>query len=102
MKAIKHALTERFYLWEDARTIAESDPEIDLSGKGAAYKPHSYYEAEEAALEAEKQDTEEGQHQLQEGQALEPEVGPEEAGAEKVDPSTLPPKPTETQQTTQP
>ncbi|EMR69743.1 putative 50s ribosomal protein l4 protein [Eutypa lata UCREL1] len=102
MKAIKHALTERFYLWEDARTLAESDPEIDLSGNGDAYKPRDYYEAETTAPEAEagKQDTEEGQHQLQDGQALEPEVGPEKTGAEKVDPSTLPSRPAETQQQT--
>ncbi|CCF45257.1 hypothetical protein CH063_14395 [Colletotrichum higginsianum] len=41
MKAIKHVLTERFYVWEDARRLAEEDPEIDLSGEGEAYKPLS-------------------------------------------------------------
>ncbi|TQN68074.1 54S ribosomal protein L4 [Colletotrichum shisoi] len=41
MKAIKHVLTERFYVWEDARRLAEEDPEIDLSGEGEVYKPLS-------------------------------------------------------------
>lgn len=44
MKAIKHVLTERFYVWEDARKLAENDPEIDLSGEGAAYTPMLGYE----------------------------------------------------------
>jgi hypothetical protein len=33
-KAIKHALTERYYSWEDARKLAESDPEIDIEEDG--------------------------------------------------------------------
>jgi len=42
MKAIKHTLTERYYVWEEARKLAESDPEIDLSGRtGAIYTPSS-------------------------------------------------------------
>ncbi|KXH65033.1 hypothetical protein CNYM01_11945 [Colletotrichum nymphaeae SA-01] len=44
MKAIKHVLTERFYLWEDARRLAENDPEINLSGGGEAYTPLAGYE----------------------------------------------------------
>ncbi|RYP68307.1 hypothetical protein DL769_005531 [Monosporascus sp. CRB-8-3] len=98
MKAIRHALTERYYLWEDARVLAESDPEIDLSGNGEAYKPRNYFEAEEA-LDAEKQAVEEGS---QESQPLESELEPEKTGAEKIDPSTLPSRPVETQQTTRP
>ncbi|KAH6690366.1 50S ribosomal protein L4 [Plectosphaerella plurivora] len=39
MKAIKHVLTERYYAWEDAYQLAHEDPEINLSGKGPAYKP---------------------------------------------------------------
>ncbi|KAI0478817.1 MRP-L47-domain-containing protein [Xylariaceae sp. FL0804] len=42
MKAIRHTLTERFYAWEDARTLAETDPEVDLSGEGTAYTPLGY------------------------------------------------------------
>lgn len=37
MQAIKHVLTERWYVWEDARIIAMNDPTVDLSGKGPAY-----------------------------------------------------------------
>lgn len=45
MKAIKHALTERYYTWEDATEIAESDPEIDLQAEdGKFYKPSTYEE----------------------------------------------------------
>ncbi|RYP37200.1 hypothetical protein DL767_003019 [Monosporascus sp. MG133] len=98
MKAIRHALTERYYLWEDARVLAESDPEIDLSGNGEAYKPRNYFEAEEA-LDSEKQAVEESS---QEGQPLESEFEPEKTGAEKTDPSTLPSRPVETQQTARP
>ncbi len=94
MKAIRHTLTERFYLWEDARKLAESDPEIDLGNTVEAYKPRSYLEEEEAAVDGENQGTGEGQ-QLHEGQAPETEADPK-TGAEKIDPSTLPAKPAET------
>ncbi|MCJ1368097.1 54S ribosomal protein L4 mitochondrial [Acarospora aff. strigata] len=37
-RAIKHALTERFYAWQSARGIAATDPEIDLTAaEGGAY-----------------------------------------------------------------
>ncbi|POS78630.1 50S ribosomal protein L4 [Diaporthe helianthi] len=50
--AIKHALTERFYAWEDARKLAQDDPEISLGGQEPAYIPaQSHLESEEAALE---------------------------------------------------
>ncbi len=42
MKAIKHVLTERQYLWEDARELAKADQEIDLTGKGPAFTPKDY------------------------------------------------------------
>ncbi|KAF2835241.1 MRP-L47-domain-containing protein [Patellaria atrata CBS 101060] len=39
-KAIKHALTERWYAWEDARKLARNDEEIDLfATEGNAYNP---------------------------------------------------------------
>lgn len=38
-RAIKHALTERWYAWEDARKLAATQRRIDLSGKGPAYTP---------------------------------------------------------------
>ena len=41
MRAIKHTLTERWYVWEDARKLAQDDPEIVLSeyGHGPIYRP---------------------------------------------------------------
>lgn len=50
--AIKHTLTERFYAWEDARKLAQEDPEVNLSGEEPAYIPEgSHLESEEAAWE---------------------------------------------------
>ncbi|CAK7228542.1 54S ribosomal protein L4 mitochondrial [Sporothrix curviconia] len=49
MSRIKHVLTERFYVWEDAMDLAQSDPEIDLSGSGPAFRPAAYLEEEPAA-----------------------------------------------------
>ncbi|KAI0828090.1 MRP-L47-domain-containing protein [Hypoxylon sp. FL0890] len=74
MKSIKHALTERFYLWEDARKLAETDPEIDLSNTNRPYAPSSY-------LEEEIQSAEPVEGQQEES---------EKSAAEKVDPSTIP------------
>ncbi|OTB00093.1 hypothetical protein M426DRAFT_324599 [Hypoxylon sp. CI-4A] len=80
MKAIKHALTERYYLWEDARQLAETDPEVDLSDTNRPYTPSSYLEEEKLSTEpAEGQDT-------------------EKVAAERVDPSTLPSDTTGAQQ----
>ncbi|KAI1775254.1 MRP-L47-domain-containing protein [Hypoxylon cercidicola] len=82
MKAIKHTLTERFYLWEDARKLAETDPEIDLSNYRQPFTPSSYLDEDVRNAEP------------SEGQAETPET----PATEKVDPSTLPPNATETQQ----
>lgn len=82
MKAIKHALTERFYLWEDARQLAETDPEINLNDYKHPYTPSSYMEEEIQKVEPAEGPTE----------------GNEKSAAEKVDPSTLPPNATEAQQ----
>lgn len=38
-KRIRHVLTERYYAWSEARELAETDPEVDLSGRGPAYSP---------------------------------------------------------------
>lgn len=49
MRAIKHALTERFYTWQDAAQVATSDPEINLDGKdGQVYTPSAYEDEYEA------------------------------------------------------
>ncbi len=54
MRGIKHALTERFYVWEDAVELAQTDPEIDLSGEGPAFRPAGYFEEEPAAAALEE------------------------------------------------
>ncbi|KAI1006650.1 hypothetical protein K3495_g1567 [Podosphaera aphanis] len=45
-RGIKQVLTERWYSWTEARTLAQKDPEIDLSGDGPAYRPKSFFEEE--------------------------------------------------------
>ncbi|KAF4977182.1 hypothetical protein FZEAL_6259 [Fusarium zealandicum] len=59
-RAIKHALTERFYTWQDAIEVAMGDSEIDLQGSnGQVYTPSAYEdeveteEWEQAAADAE-------------------------------------------------
>ncbi|RFU76628.1 50s ribosomal l4 [Trichoderma arundinaceum] len=50
MRAIKHALTERFYTWQDAVEVAKSDPEINLEGgEGQVYTPSAYEEGYDEA-----------------------------------------------------
>ena len=38
-RGIKHALTERYYAWQEALKVAEKDPEVNLNGRGAVYSP---------------------------------------------------------------
>jgi hypothetical protein len=45
-RAIKQALTERFYSWDEARKLARDDPEVDLSGENQAYTPGNALEDE--------------------------------------------------------
>lgn len=48
-RAIKHALTERFYTWQDAVEVATNDPEINLKGaNGKVYTPSAYEDEAEA------------------------------------------------------
>src|SRR3569833_3290015 len=59
MQGIRHVLKERHYAWEDAVKLAETDPEVNLSGDGPAYRPQEYLEEEimeEALVEEELQD----------------------------------------------
>ncbi|KAK0718218.1 mitochondrial 39-S ribosomal protein L47 (MRP-L47)-domain-containing protein, partial [Lasiosphaeria miniovina] len=51
MRGIRHVLTERQYVWEDAVKLAETDLEVNLLGDGAAYTPSEYLESEEAEVE---------------------------------------------------
>ncbi|KAI1816905.1 mitochondrial 39-S ribosomal protein L47 (MRP-L47)-domain-containing protein [Poronia punctata] len=46
MRSIRHALTERWYAWEDARKLAETDPEIDLNNTQSPFTPKDYLEEE--------------------------------------------------------
>ncbi|KAI9746195.1 MAG: 54S ribosomal protein L4 mitochondrial [Claussenomyces sp. TS43310] len=45
-RAIKQVLTERYYSWDEARKLARSDPEVDLSGEGLAYMPSNFEEGD--------------------------------------------------------
>ncbi|GAP84839.1 putative 50S ribosomal protein l4 protein [Rosellinia necatrix] len=55
MRSIKHALTERWYLWEDARKLAEADPEIDLSNERSPLVLKDYFEEPEPVPERDNQ-----------------------------------------------
>ena len=84
MKSIRQALTERYYTWEDARTLAETDPEVNLESPGNPYTPADYMEEDMEAGEAHEAD----------GKALEEERQQlEQPAAETIDPSTLPKTP---------
>jgi large subunit ribosomal protein L47 len=39
MSGIRNVLIERHHAWTEARRLAKNDPEVDLSGKGRAYRP---------------------------------------------------------------
>ncbi|KAL8831028.1 MAG: hypothetical protein Q9170_005478 [Blastenia crenularia] len=50
-KAIKHALTERFYAFEEARRVAVTDPEVNLEAEPGtqAYQPAPYSDVSSVA-----------------------------------------------------
>ncbi|KAI5926140.1 MRP-L47-domain-containing protein [Camillea tinctor] len=92
MKSIKHALTERFYLWEDARVLAENDSEIDLGNTEQPYMPGRYLEESAAPEEGEG----EGEGVASEGHEGEAKISTSQAEKEagiEIDPTTLPPLP---------
>ncbi|KAI1634954.1 mitochondrial 39-S ribosomal protein L47 (MRP-L47)-domain-containing protein [Biscogniauxia mediterranea] len=100
MKSIKHTLTERFYLWEDARVLAEKDSEIDLGNPEQPYTPglgSDYLEDTGAAAagepEAEEVALEKGEREILAEEEPEPKTStpqPEKIDNE-IEPSTLPP-----------
>ncbi|KAL8954669.1 MAG: hypothetical protein Q9183_006990, partial [Haloplaca sp. 2 TL-2023] len=53
-KAIKHALTERYYAFEEARRVAVADPEVNLDAEPGTQAYTPIY-SDEAALEPEYQ-----------------------------------------------
>ncbi|KAI0971378.1 mitochondrial 39-S ribosomal protein L47 (MRP-L47)-domain-containing protein [Xylaria arbuscula] len=94
MSSIKHALTERWYLWEDARALAETDAEIDLSNVQNPYAPKDHLEEYENALEGNNQG--QSTEQISSGfMAEQPRVSTK---AEDIEPSTISPRPLEAQQ----
>jgi large subunit ribosomal protein L47 len=88
MKSIRHVLTERYYLWEDAVELAKEDPEINLSGQGQVYTPQEFLVEEEHVEEISQEEFE----KLKAGELPESlEQGEKNAGpAATVDPSALP------------
>ncbi|KAI1457583.1 MRP-L47-domain-containing protein [Annulohypoxylon moriforme] len=90
MRRIRHVLTERFYVWEDARALAVSDPEIDLANTKKPYIPGTYLEEEAYSSEPVE---EEGSEKSAEQEKSATEGQQEEAekpAAEKIEPSTIP------------
>ncbi|KAL2126135.1 hypothetical protein VTI74DRAFT_1632 [Chaetomium olivicolor] len=79
MRAIKHALTERYYAWEDAVKLAANDPEVNLTGNGPAFTPTQYLEEGEAGAEGE-----------QVAEAAEEAAEKTEPPAATPDPATIP------------
>ncbi|KAG9615169.1 hypothetical protein KCU69_g24025, partial [Aureobasidium melanogenum] len=69
-RAIKHVLTERWYAWEDARMLAESDPSVNLfPAEGEpSYTPEQVdfmeYEEPQLTQHAEQQSLPDGQSQV--------------------------------------
>ncbi|CAJ2513804.1 Uu.00g019230.m01.CDS01 [Anthostomella pinea] len=100
MKAIKHTLTERYYLWEDARKLGEADPEVNLSAIGNAYTPSDYLDP--AMYESAPEQVEAGEGTRQQiaggGAEAEPLTEPSTTQPQGVDPSTMPPKDTDSPQ----
>ncbi|KUI53717.1 54S ribosomal protein L4, mitochondrial [Cytospora mali] len=88
--SIKHVLTERYYAWEDARILALSDPEVDLSGKGPAYRPSgSYLESNEVPWEKEEVEAAR-EKETASGEAVKGEIVSEDKTEKAVDASTIP------------
>ncbi|KAF2424487.1 MRP-L47-domain-containing protein [Tothia fuscella] len=69
-RAIKHALTERYYAWEDARKLAVNDPEVEFTEDDALYVPierddvGELYDTEELLAEEDNATAEEGERRL--------------------------------------
>lgn len=111
MRAIKHTLTERYYVWEDAKQLAKHDPTIILDEDRAQYVPAGSYlvdddtgygnqiyedEDEDEATEgeiAEEESADGAETETTETEPAKKGDAPFEAdkpSSEYVDPSTLP------------
>ncbi|KAF2805802.1 MRP-L47-domain-containing protein [Mytilinidion resinicola] len=72
-RAIRHALTERWYTWEEARKVARNDPEIDLNAAvREVYLPMDY----DPEVESDSPETE------AEAETIEPEIAEEQPESE--------------------
>jgi large subunit ribosomal protein L47 len=76
-RAILQVLTERWYAWEDARNVARTDNEVDLTGQGPAFTPNvlsedEYFEPEydEAGPQREQQFDRFGEEHIRAGRDL--------------------------------
>ena len=50
-RAIKHALTERYYAWQEAEMLAKKDPEITLTANSVEYRDSEYMEEDNSVAE---------------------------------------------------
>lgn len=82
--AIKHALTERFYAWEDAVQLAKEDPEIEFTEDGGVmYTPAGEGGQEESSWVEEDETLAGGEHLV----AVEAAQADKEVKHETIDPS---------------
>lgn len=88
--AIKHALTERYYAWEDAKDLAKQDPEITFTSDGRVeYSNQVDYEGDQwedlpdsADIKADDKAETQGSHE-----AIDPSIPPTaEKGQQEVAP----------------
>jgi large subunit ribosomal protein L47 len=91
MKAIKHTLTERYYAWEDARQLAETDPEVDLSNVHEPYTPGDYLEEEAMEeLEASEAEAAEAAETAEKTESIDPSTLPKSSEAQEQQPTARP------------
>jgi len=82
-RGIKQVLTERYYSWQDAKVVAEKDPEVNLKSR-KPYRRSSLYQKEQSLFEEQTEDsTEEALKTLPENASL-PEPTPESKPAARA------------------
>jgi len=55
-RGIKQVLTERYYSWQDAKVVAENDPEVNLKSR-KPYRRSSLYQKEQSLFEEQTEDS---------------------------------------------
>lgn len=89
--AIKHALTERFYAWEDAVQLAKEDPEIEFTKDGGVSytpteevrEPEPQYMEEDMLVESDEVEQVKAVDQVKH-EAVDPSI-PQESGKTQQD-----------------